>query len=108
MQTPEPPNDVALHCLRQIHGPEWVAGYREGYRNAGRFFIIETPPKPEGALYNTEEAAAFMCISQETVRRLFRAKLLTHVSVTGTDYRFTLRDLKEYIEAHRHERLKGV
>jgi excisionase family DNA binding protein len=65
-------------------------------------------PGDAGALYNAEEAAAYWSVSPETVLRLVRAKLLTHVSVTPSEYRFTLEDLREYIEARRHKRFKGV
>jgi excisionase family DNA binding protein len=78
-------------------------GLSGSYRKASQL-----PDKPEGALWNTDEAAAYLCVSPETVRRLVRAKVLAHVSVTPSEYRFTLEDLREYIAAKRHQRLSGV
>jgi excisionase family DNA binding protein len=58
-----------------------------------------TPEKPPGSLLSTEEAAAFLAISAETVRRLCRKRAITYTTVTATDYRFAREDLEEYLRS---------
>jgi excisionase family DNA binding protein len=55
-----------------------------------------TPEKPPGSLLSTEEAAAFLAISAETLRRLCRRKAITFIQV-ASEYRFTKADLNEFI-----------
>jgi excisionase family DNA binding protein len=54
--------------------------------------------KPTGSdLLACEEAAKYLSVSTETVRRLCRKRALTFTKVTGTDYRFRRSDLDEYL-----------
>lgn len=62
----------------------------------------ETPhEKPAGALLSTEEAANYLAVSAETLRRLCRRKAITFIQVTPSEYRFDVNDLKEYIDSRR-------
>jgi excisionase family DNA binding protein len=58
--------------------------------------------KPAGALLTTDEAAGFLALSPETLRRLCRRKGISFMKVGG-DYRFRTRDLETWIEANREE-----
>ena len=62
-----------------------------------------TPEKPPGSLLSTEEAAAFLAISAETLRRLCRRKAITFIQVSS-EYRFTKADLNEFISSRRNRR----
>jgi excisionase family DNA binding protein len=75
----------------------------------------EIPLRPEarqervpGALLTTEEAAEYLAIAPETLRRLCRQKAITFIQVTPSEYRFTLSDLEEYIGSRRNKRASGV
>jgi excisionase family DNA binding protein len=71
--------------------------------------IINAPASPElGGLWNTEQAADYLSISAETLRRLCRRKAITFIQVTPSEYRFDLPDLVEYKEARRNRRKSGV
>ena len=59
--------------------------------------------KPAGALLTTEEAAEFLAISAETLRRLCRRKTITFIRV-ASEYRFTKADLNEYVSSRRNRR----
>jgi len=61
------------------------------------------PEKPPGSLLSTEEAAAFLAISAETLRRLCRRKAMTFIQV-ASEYRFTKADLNEYVSSRRNRR----
>ena len=63
------------------------------------------PPKerPPG-LWNTEQAAEFLSISPETLRRLCRKKLITFILITPSEYRFAKDDLIEYADIRRNMR----
>jgi excisionase family DNA binding protein len=61
------------------------------------------PQKPPGSLSSTEEAAAFLAISAETLRRLCRRKAITFIQVSS-EYRFTKADLNEFIFSRRNRR----
>lgn len=63
--------------------------------------------KPAGALLTTEEAAEFLAISPETLRRLCRRKAISFVKVGG-DYRFQREDLQTWIKANREEWTPGL
>jgi hypothetical protein len=52
----------------------WFPGQ---FRREDRFRIEETPTKPNAAFLNTEEAAEYLSISAETLRRLCRRKAIT-------------------------------
>ena len=74
-----------------------------------------TPPEPEsqperlpGALLSTEESAAFLSISPETLRRLCRRKAITFIQVTPSEYRFAIPDLEEYVASRRFRRKSAV
>lgn len=62
-----------------------------------------TPEKLPGSLLSTEEAAAFLAISAETLRRLCRRKAITFIQV-ASEYRFTTEDLNEYVSSRRNRR----
>lgn len=75
----------------------------------------EIPLRPEarqervpGALLTTEEAAEYLAIAPETLRRLCRQKAITFIQVTPSEYRFTVSDLEEYIASRRNKRASGV
>jgi excisionase family DNA binding protein len=61
------------------------------------------PEKPPGSLLSTEEAAGFLAISAETLRRLCRRKAITFIQV-ASEYRFTKTDLNEYVSSRRNRR----
>ncbi len=64
--------------------------------------------KPTGALLSTDEAADYLGISAETLRRLCRRKAITFIQVTPSEYRFHPGDLEEYINSRRNRRRSGV
>jgi len=55
-------------------------------------------------LLTTEEAAKYLSVAPETVRRLCRRKAITFITVTPKDYRFSRADLDEYITSRRNVR----
>jgi excisionase family DNA binding protein len=61
-------------------------------------------PKPPGSLLSTEEAAAFLGISTESLRRLCRRKAVTFIRVTADEYRFHPDDLAEFVNSRRNKR----
>lgn len=61
-------------------------------------------PKPPGTLLSTEEAAAFLNISPESLRRLCRRKAVTFIQVMPREYRFHPDDLVEYVNSRRNRR----
>jgi excisionase family DNA binding protein len=75
----------------------------------------EIPLRPEtrrerlpGSLLTTEEAASYPAIAPEALRRLCRAKAITFIQSTPTQYRFALADLEEYVNSRRNKRVSGV
>jgi len=79
----------------------------------------EIPLRPEtrterlpGALLTTEEAADYLAIAPETLRRLCRAKAITFIQPTPSEYRFARRfalaDLEEYINSRRNKRASSL
>jgi excisionase family DNA binding protein len=69
----------------------------------------ETRPETlPGALLTTDEAADYLGIAPETLRRLCRAKAITFIQPTPSEYRFALADLEEYINSRRNKRASGV
>jgi excisionase family DNA binding protein len=66
------------------------------------------PERLPGALLTTEEAADYLAIAPETLRRLCRAKAITFIQPTPSEYRFALADLEEYINSRRNKRASGV
>jgi len=69
-----------------------------------RFRIEKAPIKPNGALLNTDEAAEYLSISAETLRRLCRRKAVTFIQITPSEYRFSREDLNEYVSSRRNRR----
>ena len=65
-------------------------------------------PKPPGSLLSTEEAAAYLAINPETLRRLCKKGVVTFIRVTPSEYRFRLIDLDEYIASRTNRRRKFV
>jgi excisionase family DNA binding protein len=75
----------------------------------------EKPLRPEtrperlpGALLTTDEAADYLAIAPETLRRLCRQKAITFIQPTPSEYRFALADLVEYVSSRRNKRASGV
>jgi excisionase family DNA binding protein len=72
------------------------------------FFKPITAPasseKPPGALLTTEEAAANLAISPETLRRLCRRKAITFVQIVHSEFRFDRKDLDEFIRSRKNRR----
>jgi excisionase family DNA binding protein len=62
----------------------------------------------QGALWTTDEAAGFLAISPDTLRRLCRRRAITFIQITPSEYRFDLPDLKEYIDSRRNRRKSVV
>jgi excisionase family DNA binding protein len=62
----------------------------------------------EGALWTTDEAAEYLAISPETLRRLCRRQAITSIQITPSEYRFDLPDLKEYIDFRRNRRKSAI
>jgi excisionase family DNA binding protein len=61
-----------------------------------------------GALLTTEEAADYLAIAPETLRRLCRQKAITFIQPTPSEYRFALADLEEYVCSRRNKRTSRV
>jgi excisionase family DNA binding protein len=78
----------------------WFPGQ---FRREDRFRLEKTT-KPSGALLNTDEAAEYLSISAETLRRLCRRKAITFIQITPSEYRFFQEDLNEYISSRRNRR----
>jgi excisionase family DNA binding protein len=75
----------------------------------------EIPLRPEtrqeklpGSLLTTDEAAEYLAIAPETLRRLCRQKAVTFIQVTPSEYRFALTDLEEYVYSRRNKRVSVV
>jgi excisionase family DNA binding protein len=75
----------------------------------------EIPLRPEThqkrlppGLLTTEEAADYLAIGPETLRRLCRAKAITFIQPTPGVYRFAMSDIEEYINSRRNKRASGV
>jgi excisionase family DNA binding protein len=62
------------------------------------------PEKPPGALLSTEEAAALLAISPESLRRLCRRKAITFVQIINSEFRFDRKDLDEFIRSRKNRR----
>ena len=65
-------------------------------------------PKSPGALLITKEAASYLAISPDTLRRLCRRKAITFIKITPSEYRFSQHDLDEYIAIRRNQRRSAV
>ena len=78
------------------------------FRREDRFRIEEIPTKPNGALFNTDEAAECLSISAETLRRLCRRKAITFIQITPSEYRFSREDLNEYVSSRRNWRKSAL
>jgi excisionase family DNA binding protein len=63
--------------------------------------------EPE-ALLNTEQAAAYLNIAPESLRRLVRRKAISSVQVLPSEYRFRIEDLREYVRSRWNRRRSGV
>ena len=59
------------------------------------------PPTP---LLNSEQAATYLNINVETLRRLCRRKAITFVQLVPGEYRFNREDLNEFIQSRRNKR----
>ena len=79
-----------------------------GKTGAGLKARSADPPKPPlpspakrreipGALLTTKEAADYLSVSVETVRRMARRRALAFVKVTRKDFRYRLSDLENYV-----------
>jgi excisionase family DNA binding protein len=64
--------------------------------------------KLPGGLLTTEQAADYLALSQETVRRLCRGKAITFIQATPSEYRFAKADLDEYIASRRNKRASAL
>ena len=73
-----------------------------------RFRIGETSTKPNAALLNTDEAAEYLSISVETLRRLCRGKAITFIQIIPSEYRFSREDLNEYVSSRRNRRKSAL
>jgi excisionase family DNA binding protein len=73
-----------------------------------RFRLEEKPTKPNAALLNTDEAAEYLSISAETLRRLCRRKAITFIQITPSEYRFSREDLNEYVSSRRKRRKSAL
>jgi excisionase family DNA binding protein len=73
-----------------------------------RFRIEKTPIKSNDALLNTDEAAEYLSISAETLRRLCRRKAITFIQITPSEYRFSREDLNEYVSSRRNRRKSAL
>jgi excisionase family DNA binding protein len=68
----------------------------------------ERPERLPRGLLATEEAAGYLAICPETLRRLCRAKAITFIQTTPCEYRFAMSDIEEYINSRRNKRVSGV
>jgi excisionase family DNA binding protein len=66
------------------------------------------PERLPGALLTTEEAADYLAVAPEALRRLCRAKAITFIQPTPSEYRFALADLEEYINSRRNKCASGL
>jgi excisionase family DNA binding protein len=72
-----------------------------------RSMIDQLLGEPE-ALLNTEQAAAYLNIAPESLRRLVRRKAISFVQVLPSEYRFRQKDLEEYVLSRWNRRQSGV
>jgi excisionase family DNA binding protein len=72
-----------------------------------RSMIDQLLGEPE-ALLNTEQAAAYLNIAPESLRRLVRRKAISSVQVLPSEYRFRKEDLEEYVMSRWNRRRSSV
>jgi excisionase family DNA binding protein len=65
-------------------------------------------PVPEKPLLTSEQAAKFLAISPESLRRLCRRKAITFVVVMPHEYRFDQKDLDEFVASRRNVRKSAM
>lgn len=71
--------------------------------------LAALPPIPKASrLLSTDEAAQYLAISSETLRRMCRRKAITFIAVTPHEYRFAPVDLDEYVASRRNLRKSAV
>jgi excisionase family DNA binding protein len=70
--------------------------------------IVNNLPVDHENLLNTEQAAKFLHVSVESVRRLVRRKAISSVSVLPSEHRFRKKDLEEYVMSRWNRRKSGV
>jgi excisionase family DNA binding protein len=70
--------------------------------------IVKNLPVERETLLNTEQAAKFLSISSESLRRLVRRKVISYVTVLPSEYRFREKDLQEYLMSRWNRRRSGV
>jgi excisionase family DNA binding protein len=58
---------------------------------------VNNLPVDHENLLNTEQAAKFLHVSVESLRRLVRRKAISSVSVLQSEHRFRKKDLEEYV-----------
>ena len=95
--------------LTPVSAEEVVIGGLRQIMEAVKKLQSATPapePKPPGSLLSTEEAATFLGISPESLRRLCRRKAITFIRITPDEYRFHPDDLTEYVNSRRNRRKK--
>jgi excisionase family DNA binding protein len=70
--------------------------------------IVNNLPVDHENLLNTEQAAKFLHVSVESLRRLVRRKAISSVSVLPSEHRFRKKDLEEYVMSRWNRRKSGV
>jgi excisionase family DNA binding protein len=70
--------------------------------------IVNNLPVDHENLLNTEQAAKFLHVSVESLRRLVRRKAISFVQVLPSEYRFREKDLQEYVMSRWNQRRSGV
>jgi excisionase family DNA binding protein len=74
------------------------------HKTAPKEPVSAAEPKPPGSLLSSEEAAAFLGISTESLRRMCRRRAVTFIQVVPSEYRFHPDDLTEYVNSRRNKR----
>jgi excisionase family DNA binding protein len=77
-----------------------TAWYPKSWKDPLSFPIREPEEKPPGSLLTTEQAAEYLGICSETLRRKCKKRMITYIAVTPTDYRFIREHLDEYLQSH--------
>jgi excisionase family DNA binding protein len=70
--------------------------------------IVNNLPVDHENLLNTAQAAKFLHVSVESLRRLVRRKAISSVSVLPSEHRFRKKDLEEYVMSRWNRRKSAL
>jgi excisionase family DNA binding protein len=78
------------------------------FSRAARFAPDEKPPPVPATLLTTTDAATYLNISPESLRRLVRRKAISFVAVLPSEFRFRQVDLEEYVMSRWNRRRSTI